>query len=334
MYGQRGISGRIAILRGFRQKTCKNANKKRPETSNLWYNRVEIGRRRCILLKTVGERIYDLREDESTTIRDQAKELQISESQLSRIESGKTATISSDILTGLAKHFHVSTDYILGLSPVRQNTFILSDLHLTETACVKLARKEIDGDTLSRLMEHKDFARLIKSTDAYLNDTNVEGVTFRNDMLKMYASMAREHADDFEHSGDVRQSANTVLAARTGAHELEISDIQNLTMRILKETKATVEEEKLAQNPVMRKFANKEFEAKLCEIAEQSNTIKDPEERLDYIVDQTLEAVQGQSGVKAFFLKPFKPLLRKIIKKTGIPEAQNADEQPDDSEEE
>ena len=85
-------------------------------------------------MKTVGERIYDLREDESTTIRDLAKELQISESQLSRIESGKTATISSDILTGLARHFHVSTDYILGLSPVRQNTFILSDLHLTEAA--------------------------------------------------------------------------------------------------------------------------------------------------------------------------------------------------------
>ena len=77
-------------------------------------------------MKTVGERIYDLREDESTTIRDLAKELQISESQLSRIESGKTATISSDILTGLAKHFHVSTDYT---SPnKRASDFFTSDI--------------------------------------------------------------------------------------------------------------------------------------------------------------------------------------------------------------
>lgn len=284
-------------------------------------------------MKTVGERIYDLREDESTTIRDLAKELQISESQLSRIESGKTATISSDILTGLAKHFHVSTDYILGLSPVRQNTFILSDLHLTETACMKLARKEINGDTLSRLMEHKDFGHLIKSADAYLNDTYLEGVKSRNDIIKMGAMFARDHADDYEHSDDVRMAANTALAARTGAHELEISDIQNLTMRILKETKATVDEEKRAGKTTRHKFDYEKFMTEYREIMEQSYVIEDEDKRLDYVVDQTVEAVRSQTGAKAFLLKPFYPLLRKIIKKTGAPEAQTADEKPDDSEE-
>ena len=285
-------------------------------------------------MKTIGERIYDLREDESTTIRDLAKELQISESQLSRIESGKTATISSDILTGLAKHFHVSTDYILGLSPVRQNTFILSDLHLTETACMKLARKEINGDTLSRLMEHKDFGHLMKSTDAYLNDTYLEGVKSRNDIIKMGAMFARDHAEDYEHSDDVRMAANTALAARTGAHELEISDIQNLTMRILKETKATVDEEKRSGKTTRHKFDYEKFMTEYREIMEQSYVIEDEDKRLDYVVDQTVEAVRSQTGVKAFLLKPFYPLLRKIIKKTGAPEAQTADEKPDDSEEE
>ena len=273
-------------------------------------------------MKTAGQRITNLREDRFVTQRDLARKLQISESQLSRIESGKTETISSDILTGLARHFHVSTDYILGLSPVRQNTFILSDLHLTETACMKLARKEINGDTLSRLMEHKDFGHLMKSTDAYLNDTYLEGVKSRNDIIKMGAMFARDHADDYEHSDDVRMAANTALAARTGAHELEISDIQNLTMRILKETKATVEEEKLAGKPAQRKFANKDFEAKLRKIMEQANAIKDSDERLDFVVDQTLEAVRQQTGVKAFFLKPFKPLFRKVIKKAGAPKTE------------
>mgnify|MGYP003314386583 CR=1 FL=1 len=282
-------------------------------------------------MKTVGERIYDLREDESTTIRDLAKELQISESQLSRIESGKTATISSDILTGLARHFHVSTDYILGLSPVRQNTFILSDLHLTETACMKLARKEINGDTLSRLMEHKDFGHLIKSADAYLNDTYLEGVKSRNDIIKMGAMFARDHADDYEHSDDVRMAANTALAARTGAHELEISDIQNLTMRILKETKATVDEEKRAGKTAQRKPANKEFEAKWREIAEQAYTIKDKDEQLDFIVDQTLKNIQQQTGLKDTFLKPLRPIYRAIFKMTGSPVKDTADN-PDVSE--
>ena len=285
-------------------------------------------------MKTVGERIYDLREDESTTIRDLAKELQISESQLSRIESGKTATISSDILTGLAKHFHVSTDYILGLSPVRQNTFILSDLHLTETACMKLARKEINGDTLSRLMEHKDFGHLIKNTDAYLNDTYLEGVKSRNDIIKMGAMFARDHADDYEHSDDVRMAANTALTARTGAHELEISDIQTLTMRILKETKATVDEEKLAGKPAQRKPANKEFEVKWREIAEQAYTIKDKDEQLDFIVDQTLKNIQQQTGLNDFFIKLLRPIYRGIFKMTGGPKLTEPTKKPDDSEEE
>ena len=196
---------------------------------------------------------------------------------------------------------------------------------------MKLAWKEINGDTLSRLMEHKDFGHLMKSMDAYLNDTNVEGVTFRNDMLKMYASMAREHAEDFEHSGDVRQSANTVLAARTGAHELEISDIQNLTMRILKETKAAVDEEKLAGKPFQRKSANKEFEAKWREIAEQAYTIKDKDERLDFIVDQTLKNIQQQTGLKDTFLKALRPIYRAIFKMTGSPVKDTA-EKPDVSE--
>ena len=285
-------------------------------------------------MKTVGERIYDLREDESTTIRDLAKELQISESQLSRIESGKTATISSDILTGLARHFHVSTDYILGLSPVRQNTFILSDLHLTETACMKLVRKEINGDTLSRLMEHKDFGHLIKSTDAYLNDTYLEGVKSRNDIIKMGAMFARDHADDYEHSDDVRMAANTALAARTGVHELELSDIQNLTMRILKETKATVDEEKRAGKPAQRKPANKEFEVKWREIAEQAYTIKDKDEQLDFIVDQTLKNIQQQTGLNDFFMKLLRPIYRGVFKMTGGPKLAAPDEKPDDSEKE
>ena len=46
------------------------------------------------------------------------KKLGVSASQLSRIVSGETRTVSSDILIGVAKEFKVSTDYLLGLSTV------------------------------------------------------------------------------------------------------------------------------------------------------------------------------------------------------------------------
>ena len=94
-------------------------------------------------MKSVGERIQNLRDYRNMTIRALAAKLGISESQLSRIESGRTATVSSDILTGLAKAFDVSADYILGLSPLKDNSHILSELRLSEAACEKLVRREV-----------------------------------------------------------------------------------------------------------------------------------------------------------------------------------------------
>ena len=41
-----------------------------------------------------------------------AEKIGVSASQLSRIVSGETRTVSSDILIGVAKEFKVSTDYI------------------------------------------------------------------------------------------------------------------------------------------------------------------------------------------------------------------------------
>ena len=44
-----------------------------------------------------------------------AKKIGVSASQLSRIVSGETKTVSSDILIGVAKKFKVSTDYNTGV---------------------------------------------------------------------------------------------------------------------------------------------------------------------------------------------------------------------------
>lgn len=91
-------------------------------------------------MRTIGDRIRDLREMRFWTKRELAARLGISESQLSRIERGKTAKVSSDILIGLANEFDVSSDYILGLSPAKENSHILSKLRLSEIACEKLIR--------------------------------------------------------------------------------------------------------------------------------------------------------------------------------------------------
>ena len=65
---------------------------------------------------TPGQRISDLCNGNHITQKQLAKKIGVSASQLSRIVSGETKTVSSDILKGVAKEFKVSTDYILGLS--------------------------------------------------------------------------------------------------------------------------------------------------------------------------------------------------------------------------
>ena len=68
--------------------------------------------------ETPGQRIRNLREAAFITQKDFAERIGVAPSQLSRIESGETKTISSDILIAIATEFDVSTDYLLGLSDV------------------------------------------------------------------------------------------------------------------------------------------------------------------------------------------------------------------------
>ena len=64
---------------------------------------------------TPGQRISDLCNGNHITQKQLAKKIGVSASQLSRIVSGETKTVSSDILIGMAKKFKVSTDYNTGV---------------------------------------------------------------------------------------------------------------------------------------------------------------------------------------------------------------------------
>lgn len=277
-------------------------------------------------MKTPGERIKDLREDKFITIRQLAKELRISESQLSRIEKSETVTVSSDILVNAAKYFGVSSDYILGLSPARENTMQFADLRLSEGACVRLAKREVNGDILSKLIEHKDFGSYIRSVNAYFNDTFVEGVSMRNDILHFGASFLRDNATTMSYPDAVSGKANDILQARISAHEIELTDIRNMTMKILKETKEKIDTEKSQPSNQNSKSIGESLTVKLREIADETMRMeKSEEEKLDYIMDKTLEAVCAQTGANMNLIKLLKPVYKKIIRSVGSAEADPKD---------
>ena len=129
---------------------------------------------------TPGQRISDLCNGNHITQKELAEKIGVSASQLSRIVSGETRTVSSDILIGVAKEFKVSTDYILGLSTVSvRKSYDISELGLSEGAVRGLVTGAVDVQILNRLLEHRNFPKLIDLIRIYFQGEAVTAAMFQ-----------------------------------------------------------------------------------------------------------------------------------------------------------
>ena len=71
--------------------------------------------------KSIGRRIADLRVDHDVRQGELAAALGLHQSVLNRIEHGQRPIRENEIL-GIARHFGVTTDYLLGNEPLAQET--------------------------------------------------------------------------------------------------------------------------------------------------------------------------------------------------------------------
>lgn len=144
---------------------------------------MESKQRRCYLwhYPAPGKRISDLCNGNHISQKQLAEKISVSASQLSRIISGETKTVSSDILIGVAKEFKVSTDYILGLSTLSvRKSYDISELGLSEGAVKGLVTSAVDVEILNRLLEHRYFPKLMDLIRIYFQDTAAKGIMARN----------------------------------------------------------------------------------------------------------------------------------------------------------
>lgn len=188
---------------------------------------------------TPGERISDLCNDYHITQKELAKRIGVSASQLSRIVSGETKTVSSDILIGVANVFKVSTDYILGLSNISiRKSYDISELGLSEGVVKGLVTGAVDVGILNRLLEHKSFPRLINLIRIYFQDTAAAGIMERNQLIEMAtASLSDLMKDQPERRAEVRQDLQFLNAQKLGEHEAEIEKIKSAFLAILRDIK-------------------------------------------------------------------------------------------------
>ena len=190
-----------------------------------------------------GDRIGDLRTNLGMTKKELSRKTGIDASQITRIENGTLKTISSDYLIKLAKELKTSTDYILGLTTVSvPKSYDISELGLSNEAVKGLVTGAIDIEILNRLLEHKNFPRLMHLIRIYFQDTAARGIMARNQLIDMATASLSDLMKEYpEHRAEAKRDLQFLNAQKVGEHEAEIEKIKNVFLAILRDIKKDID---------------------------------------------------------------------------------------------
>ena len=241
--------------------------------------------------ETPGQRIRNLREAAFITQKDFAERIGVAPSQLSRIESGETKTISSDILIAIATEFDVSTDYLLGLSTFQKPRNVdVTMTELSEVAFNRMVNGEMDMDVLNRLIEHKHFPHLIKIIRIYFADELEYGIQSRNMMLDVLSDTIMEFPTTSEEAEKAkREDVMLFRAQKFAPHEADFERIKNVFLSILKDIKKDMDEKEPTSPPVQMEFLKKLMGA-IRELSLPKNP-PSPEKAVDWTISQLAKQI-------------------------------------------
>lgn len=186
--------------------------------------------------KTSAQIIMSLCNEAGISRSELARRLHVTPSQISRIVNGETKTISSDILIALAEEFHVSADYILGLTDKRGNIekeedttripMLLMSSSFSPGTCLEF----IDSieDIPQKEMAYAEYyyfsgqhEKAVKYSEMYFNHEDI--------MMKLSASLIYTFAN---------LSLDRIHSARLGLDRLKEYLEKGMSMEIDKKTKA------------------------------------------------------------------------------------------------
>lgn len=257
-----------------------------------------------LLPGTPGERISDLCNGRHISQKELAKRIGVSAPQLSRIVSGETKTINSDLLIAVAKEFKVSTDYILGLSEVSaRKSYDIFEIGFSEGAAKGLVTGAVDMEILNRLLEHKNFPKLTNLIRIYFKDTAARGIMARNQIIDMatasLSDFVKEHPDK---RAEVREDLQFLSAQKLGKHEAEIEKIKSIFLSILRDIKKDIESGKQPE---------KTATAAMIQAIQDEIRERDPK---TLTKDDVTEIVVNQLGLVAPMGEKTTGLFRKLLK--------------------
>lgn len=195
----------------------------------------------------IAYRLRELRLDHGLSQKELADKINVTHSQISRIESGETKNPNVNIIVSVAKLFHVSTDYLLGLTKITvPKSYDISELGLSEEAVKRLLLEKIDVDVLNRLLEHEQFPRLCVMIRNYFDDTIAEGVMARNRVIDLAIDPLTElmNADPSKRK-EIIKDKQFLNSKKLGANEADVEKIKNILMGILRDIKSGMQKKEL-----------------------------------------------------------------------------------------
>ena len=199
---------------------------------------------RMIIMKSlpadnIHQRLCDLRNGTGKTQKEVADELNIQASVLSRIERGETKAVSHDLVIKFAEYYNVSTDYLLCISDIRiRRNVELEELGLTNKALLQLLQGNVNGDILSRLLEHRYFPQLLDTINSYFTEEHNAGFANRNAVIDMGTASLRELIkENPDCKIETQHGIREINAQKITGTEADIEKIKSIFLVILKDIK-------------------------------------------------------------------------------------------------
>ena len=185
------------------------------------------------------QRIQDLIKDSSITQAELAGIIGLSESALSRYLKGQTEMLGDGYIIKIAKHFNVSTDFLLGESniPDRKN-YDIEELGISAEAAKLLYTGRLDSRVLNLLLENPHFPQLLALLARYQNEIVRSGIAAMNQQLTFINSLLLAQAESVPDSaGAATQLAADLKDVRMPVINADTTAIQNLFMLIVRDIK-------------------------------------------------------------------------------------------------
>lgn len=196
---------------------------------------------------SLAYRLSNLRKDRSMSQKQLADELHVTHSQISRIESGETKNPNISIVIDAARFFHVSTDYLLGITQITTpKSYDISELGLSEEVVKRLITGRIDIDILNRLLEHEYFPPLCIMIRNFFDDTIAEGVMTRNQVIDFAVDQLTDLMNtEPAKRTEIIKDKQFLNLQKLGANEADIEKIKNQFVSILRDIKSSMQNKEL-----------------------------------------------------------------------------------------